>query len=55
MRMMLLVLVAVSVAACANEVTAPTMSPSPENSLATVEVAIRRVAECGALTGMATG
>jgi len=36
MRMMLLVLVAATVAACANEVTAPTMSPSPENSLATL-------------------
>jgi Spy/CpxP family protein refolding chaperone len=36
MRMMLLVLVPASVAACANEVTAPALSPSPENSLATV-------------------
>ena len=33
MRMMLLLLVAGSVAACANEVTAPTI-PAPENSLA---------------------
>jgi Spy/CpxP family protein refolding chaperone len=36
MRMMLLALVAASLAACANEVTAPALSPSPENSLATV-------------------
>ena len=35
MRMMLLVLVAASVAACANDVTAPALSPTPENSLAT--------------------
>ena len=38
MRMMLFVLVAASVAGCANEVTAPALSPSPENSLATVGV-----------------
>jgi Spy/CpxP family protein refolding chaperone len=36
MRMMVLVVVAASVAACANEVTAPALSPSPENALATV-------------------
>lgn len=36
MRRMLLVLVAGSVAACANDVTAPTTVPSPENSLTAV-------------------
>jgi len=36
MRRMLLVLVASSVAACANDVTAPTTVPSPENSLTAV-------------------
>lgn len=35
MRMMFIVLVAASVAACTNDVTAPALSPSPENSLAT--------------------
>ena len=36
MRMMVLVLVAASAAACANDVTAPALSPAPANSLATV-------------------
>jgi Spy/CpxP family protein refolding chaperone len=34
MRMFLVALVAGSVAACANDVTAPTVQPAPENSLA---------------------